>query len=352
MCASDRPRDRALRTTIAPGRGALLRRAVPLIAALACALCATLASAAPTKQDQRKADKLYRDARALMGKGTYEPACPMLEESQKLDPAPGTQYQLAVCYENTDRPATALALYLEVADMAAKGGHKDKEKVARDNASALEPKVPRIVIEVGDKGKVSGLAVTRDGKPVEESQYDTPILVDPGDFTIEATAPGKKPFKTVVTVRGAGARVAVPILLEDAGKGASAPPSDRQPTFFTPLRIAGIGAAALGVGGVVAGSVFGLSAKDTYDRAISDAALCPTKTTCYPEGKRLVDSAQSDALVSTVTFVVGGVLLAGGAVLFFLPDGGPSSPRKGAGSFVVVPVAGAGYGGVAASGTF
>ena len=326
----------------------------PLAALLACTLCASAASAAPSRQDMQKADKLFREARALMGKGTYEPACPKLEESQKLDPAPGTQYQLAVCYESTNRPATALALFLEVADLAQKAGYKDKEKVARDNAAALEPKVPRIVIEVDAKQRVSGLVVTRDGAAVDPSQFGRPILLDPGEATIEATAPGKKPFRSVVTIQGVGTRVTVPIQLEDLAPREQPPPPPK--SSFGPFHIAAVGAAAVGVGGVVVGSVFGMSAKDAYEKAINDDTLCPTKKTCYPEGKRLVDGARGDALVSTIAFAAGGVFLAGGVVLFVLAPtltGAKTSEKKDdKASMTIVPVAAPGYGGLSATGTF
>ena len=326
------------------------------LAAIALSLYATTALAAPSRQDVAKADKLFREARTLMSQGKFDVACPKLEESEKLDPAPGTRYQLAVCYEATGRPATALALYLEVADLAKSAGFKDKEKVAREKAEALEPKVPRIVIEV-KAARPAGLAITRDGAPVEEAQYNRPILVDPGDYVIEATAPERKPFKTTVAVKGEGARVSVPISLipvEDfSRKEVPEPPPPSSP--FGAQRIAAIAVGAAGVGGVVAGSVFGMSAKDAYEKAMGDPSLCPTKKTCYPEGKSLVDQAQSDALASTITFIAGGLALAGGVVLFVTAPSS-SAPVKGQHktypSLAVVPVASDTFAGVAASGQF
>jgi hypothetical protein len=326
-------------------------------------LCAATASGAPSKQDLQKADKLFKEARTLMGNGKYDAACPKLEESQKLDPAPGTQFQLAVCYENVGRTATALALYLEVADLAKQAGKKDKEKVARDSAAELEPKVPRIVIEVPATERVSGLVITRDGTKVEESQYDRPILIDAGESTIEAAAPGKKPFKSVVTVKGVGTKVTVPVRLESlegpkGPKGSDPPPPPPTKPFFTVPRFVGMGAAAVGAGGVVVGSIFGMFAKDGYEKAIGDPTLCPTKNTCYPAGKRLVDTARSDALISTIAFVAGGTFLAGGVVLFVLnpPIFGPKpseeQKKSDGASVTVVPVATEGYGGLVAIGTF
>ena len=329
--------------------------ALPALA-LALSLLAGSAAAAPSRQDVAKADKLFKEARTLMSQGKLDVACPKLEESEKLDPAPGTRYQLAVCYEGTGRPATALALFLEVADLAKAAGFKDREKVARDKAAALEPRVPRIVIEV-KASHPTGLVVTRDGARVEESQYNRPILVDPGDYVIEATAPERRPFKSSVAVKGEGTRVTVPISLapvEDFSRTDVPEPPPPAPSFGA-QRFAAVGVAAVGLGGVVAGSVFGLSAKSAHDGAMGDPSLCPTKKTCYPDGKALVDQAQSDATISTITFIAGGVALAGSVVLFVTaPSSSP--PAKGKHSpyptFALLPVASDTFAGVAAAGTF
>ena len=335
---------------------------VPVLARAAAVLAvvgwSALALAAPSRQDVAKADKLFRDAKTLMGQGKLAEACPKLEESQSLDPAPGTKYQLAVCYEGTGRPATALAYFTEIAELAKAAGYKDKEKVARQRAAALEPKVPRIVIEVAAE-RPSGLSVTRDGAPVEEGQYNRPILVDPGEITVEASAPGKKPFRSTVTVKGEGTRVTVPIRLadvEDFGKRDALPPPPPPSTGIGGQRIAGIAVGVVGLGGVALGSVFGLEAKSTYDKALGDTSLCPSKTACYPQGKKLVDAAQMDATISTIAFAAGGVAVAGGLVLILTarsPSAAPASGQKGSGaSATVVPVLAKGFGGVVAVGKF
>lgn len=327
-------------------------------AVLAVAAWSTLALAAPSRQDVAKADKLFRDAKTLMAQGKLAEACPKLEESQSLDPAPGTKYQLAVCYEGTGRPATSLAYYLEIAELAKAGGFKDKEKVAREKAAALEPKVPRIVIEVAEAGRPGGLAVTRDGAPVEEGQFNRPILVDPGEITVEASAPGKKPFRSTVTVKGEGTRVTVPVRLadvEDFGKRDELPPPPPK-TGIGGQRIAGIAVGVLGLGGVAVGTVFGLEAKSTYEKAIGDTTLCPSKKACYPDGKKLVDAAQADATLSTIAFAAGGVAVAGGLVLILTARSAPPAPtsgQKGSGaSATLVPVLAQGFGGVVAVGEF
>jgi tetratricopeptide (TPR) repeat protein len=331
------------------------------IAALAVAALAAsggIAGAAPTRQEVMQAEKLFNEARALMAKSKFETACPKLEQSQQLDPAPSTKYQLAFCFENTGRPATALAYYLEVAALAKAGGFKDKEKIARGKAEALEPKVPRIILEVDAKNQVNGLAILRDGAPVAEDLWNKPILVDPGEYSIEASAPGKKPFKTSVVVKGEGVKVTTPIVLADV-EPFQTRDQEKAPAkggSFGGQRVAALGVALVGIGGVVVGSVVGLDAKSTYDKAILDPKLCPTKKTCYPDGKRLVDEAKGGANIATVAFAAAGVALAGSVVLFLTAPSGGQAPASGQGgaavSAILVPVVADGFGGAMVTGRF
>src|SRR6185295_13337617 len=93
--------------------------------------------AAPASAQQggdQVAEKLFNDAIALVSAGKYAEACPKFEESQKLDPALGTQFNLADCYEHTERKGTARRLFLEVADAAKAAGKGEREKKSRERA--------------------------------------------------------------------------------------------------------------------------------------------------------------------------------------------------------------------------
>ena len=116
------------------------------------------------------------------------------------------------------------------------------------------------------------------------------IVVAPGKLTVEASAPGRKTYRSLQIVE-AGKRVtiAVPKLeLADAR------------SFGTPGIIATVG------GGLIAASMaIGLHAKSRYDDARS--AL----------DEPGIDSAQREADVATGILVVGAVTAAVGAVLYF-----------------------------------
>src|SRR4051794_22044859 len=79
-----------------------------------------------------RAEALFRDARDLLARGEFEAACPKLEESQRLDPAPGTEFNLARCYELTGRLASAWGAYADVAAITHAAGQSEREAHARE----------------------------------------------------------------------------------------------------------------------------------------------------------------------------------------------------------------------------
>lgn len=280
----------------------------------------------PTAQDQAAAEGLFSDAKKLMAAGAFAEACPKLEESQRLDPAPGTQFKLGECYEQTGKTASAWALFLDVAAAAKSANMPDREKIARDRAAALEPKLSRLVIVV--TSPANGLVVTRDGVTVGSAQWGSGVAVDPGKHPVTATAPGKQSWKTTIDVSGEGATVTVPPLLDAPAErphSDAAPPAETSKGLGTQRTFALV-AAGVGVVGVGVGSVFGLKDASKLDDAKS---LC-TGNACNPAGVALRHDAVSAGNVSTIAFSVGLVALAGAAVLWFTaPNDSSTPPRTG-----------------------
>jgi hypothetical protein len=88
------------------------------------------------------------------------------------------------------------------------------------------------------------------------------------------------------------------------------------------LRIVGLGIAAAGLGGLALGGVYGFIAKSKNDEAseMCNGNLCPDR-----RGVALTEEAHRAARVSTVSFIVGGALVAGGVGLFIFA---PSKSRE------------------------
>src|SRR5262245_39899208 len=84
----------------------LRRRLFPALVAFAAAVVAPRAEAqhAPVSL----AEQLFVEGRTLMKQGEYAQACEKFKASYALDlTAYGTLYNLALCHEQTDKPASA-----------------------------------------------------------------------------------------------------------------------------------------------------------------------------------------------------------------------------------------------------
>jgi hypothetical protein len=77
--------------------------------------------------------------------------------------------------------------------------------------------------------------------------------------------------------------------------------------------------------GLAVGSVFGLMALSTYNHALQTECVGTDKPVCTPQGLTDRATASTQADTATIAFIVGGVLTAGGAALFFTTPAGSVS---------------------------
>jgi hypothetical protein len=264
-----------------------------------------------------RAETLFQAGRQLMREGRYAEACPKLEESQSLDPAPGTRLNLADCWERAGRTASAQREFLAVAADAETHGEKERAAIARSRAKQLEIKLTKLALMVPGEARVAGLQLFRNSVLVPEAEWSKPQPVDPGGFVIEARAPGRRTYKSEFALRADAAthNLTIPLLVPNAGPGAGSPPAEEAPTTRAKwLQRGGIGLAGLGVVGITLGAVFGVHAVKLYDRSRDQG--CDDDNDCTPDALETRESAVDAGNVSTVSFVVGGALLVGGAGLY------------------------------------
>jgi hypothetical protein len=317
---------------------------------------------------------LFDEALRLMNEGRFAEACPKLEESQKLESAVGTLLYLGNCYEQTRRTASAWASYRAAAEAARSEGQPEREKRALERAVALETLFARIVVVVPPEARMAGLMVKRDGAVLGEASWGVGVPVDPGSHLVEASAPGKKPFSRAVRLPATSATVTVTVpKLEDAGAGAGGPIASAQAMLGVgsaqgsrmpsvepngapggadgtgrqgsgpavgeaassdagnAQRIAGAVIGGTGLVGLVVGIVYGVRASSL--ESDSEAyCLPPDYTMCTDEGLALLDEASTAGVVSTVSFVAGGVLAAGGLVLILTAPTDPDPPGSSVGT--------------------
>ena len=295
----------------------MTRRNARSLAAL-CALAAFAAeNLAGAQSNGAIAEKLFIDGRTLMSAGKIHEACAKFADSQRADPALGTLMHLADCHEKDHRPATAWSEFTDAAAQARNLGQHDREHFAQAHAAALEKQLQKIVIDVAPS--VAGIEVKLDSLPLPGGVIGTEIPLDPGDHELDVTAPGKKPWhrsdlnlgtSTAVThVAVALESEAAPATPATAGPSAPPPtetmatpaPSDEPSprTGQTARRIAGIGAAAAGVGLlVVAGFEESTSISRNHDESKYRTGS-PEQSTVADQSK----TAQTYAIVFGATGV-------------------------------------------------
>jgi tetratricopeptide (TPR) repeat protein len=290
------------------------------------------------------AEALFREGRELLARGDYAAACPKLEESQRLDPAPGTEFNLGRCYELLGRLASAWGAYADVAQVTHSFGQKERELRARERVAAIEPRLSFVLVKAASHA--DGLHLRRDGAPMPLAQLDVEIPVDPGDHVLAAEAPGKRPWEAHFRISHEAERVVVEVpLLEPAPPEADAasPPLDgatplaqgneaplaanaREAHLPAPVSLPtsggttqrAIAVALLGSSLVAAGfgTYFGIERIDLGNQL----------KTAGPNASAQYDSANLDGYLSTGTFIASGVLALAGGITWFTAPRTPKTP--------------------------
>ncbi|MGK3986974.1 tetratricopeptide repeat protein [Sorangium sp. So ce136] len=285
----------------------------------------TLSGAASAERAVKPmAEALFRQGRDLFKKGQYPEACAKFEESQRLEPKPGTLLNLAVCHEKVGKLATAWAELSSVEEVARREGPTEREAFARAQRTALEERLARLELRM--EAPPASLRLTLDGEPLNGAALNAPFPVDPGRHRVAAAAPGKKEWSTAVEVPPEQASIVVTIPpLEDApppgalaprAAAASRPREPKPPADSTGTTLMAIGF-SVGAVGLVVGAVAGAL---TLSKSDALAEVC-TDGGCPPSWAGELSTAKTLANVSNAGFaalaVGAGVGVAG---LLMLPS--------------------------------
>jgi tetratricopeptide (TPR) repeat protein len=287
--------------------------------AVATLLLAPARASAESAADQAKAEALFAEGRRLLAASRFAEACPKFVESQRLDPAIGTQLNLGDCYEKTGRTASAWAVFRDAAAEAHQARDARREAVASERAAALEPRLVKLTILVPIASRAPGLQVKRDGVAVDRAAWSAAVPIDPGWHAVEASAPGKRRWTLPVAIDAAHPTTSITVPpLEDleARPAAIDAKTDGRSQRLAGGILAGAGAAALGAGAIFTAMAV---AND------SDSTPHCRGDVCDAAGVKLREDALSDARASTIAVVTGLAAIAGGATLWLTA---PASPKR------------------------
>ncbi|MBN2195666.1 MAG: hypothetical protein JW751_22790 [Polyangiaceae bacterium] len=282
---------------------------------VAFCLVAPLESAsAADPEASARAEQLFQEGLERMSADDCQEAILRFLESQRLDPSAATLTNTATCQDRLGQTASAWHTYRQAADLAELEGDTELDAKTRAALAKLGPGLTRLWILTA--GAAEALTITVNGEVVDRR---TPIPVNPGEVTVEATAPGRVSWRTTVRATDPGATIDVivpdlevvpptPGPVEDSA-------GDRPPKPHADLRPAAFAVAGVGVVGLVVGAVYAVNAKDAYDDA---APYCPDRERCTDDGVELWDKARSRATVASWTAGLGALAIATGATLWIL----------------------------------
>jgi hypothetical protein len=303
--------------------------------------------------DAAIAEDLFNDAKHLLEQGDTTHACPKFAESLRLDPTLGTRLNLAHCYEVAGKTASAWGEYKEVLRQAEAAKDSKRAQIAREHVAVVEAKLARVTLHAAGS---DGVAFALDGRALESAVLGTPFPIDPGDHEIDATATGKKPYKSTFHVEAQStSTVEIPALADlpvvvvppapaqpVAPAHPDQPPAESSGTKRTVgYIVGGAGIVAIGVG-----AYFGVR---TLSLASDVSSACPNGPCSSPDAIDKNSTAHTDALISDITIGVGVVALAAGAYLILTSKPSHAASRTG---FQLVPSASAHGGGAALLGRF
>ena len=273
-----------------------------------------------SSDDAARAESLFHEGVALFEAGQVAPACRKLEESQKLDPAPGTLFNLAICHHAEGRTVVAYDEFVTSLDVAIKAKRSDREATCRAHLAELDKVVTRVIVVVRDAARVPGLTVKWDGEIVDEARFNAEIPRDSGTHILRAEAPGRQAWGKTLTIAGGGKKlIEVPPLdpLVVGNGDASPMPIATSSTAVkgtpTSAYLFGIGGLVLIGGGIVA-RVLAVGAKDDREEHCHTTfvgADCTTAADDYGVAKiRRLEA------ISWTSLGVGVASLATGIIIF------------------------------------
>jgi len=270
-----------------------------------------------------RADQLFKKGKKLLAEKKYPEACSAFEDSDKTDPGIGAKLNVARCYEEWGKLATAWRWYNDAEQLA----HTTKDdRAPRIHAliAELDPSVPRLTIRVPPGARLAGIAVKLDGVDLDVSTLGSERRVDPGPHQIDTVVDGENQTKVVPLERGGSSEITLEVAAARKPTGEAGPGiSTTQPDPARTRRLASYGVGGAGVLAVGIAGVVALRARSDYHHAL-DVHCGGATDLCDHEGLTQSHNARSRANIATVVTLGGLAAVAGGVYLYLTT---PHAPR-------------------------
>jgi hypothetical protein len=261
-----------------------------------------------------KAEQLFKKGKKLLAEQRYAEACRAFEQSDRLDPGIGAKLNVARCYEEWGKLATAWRWYTEAEQMANDAADARAKKI-HVLIAELDPTVPRLTLSLPDDAITDHVVIKLDGVELPLAALTDERRVDPGPHQIDTIVDGVKRTKVIPIERGSKAELSLDVPVRTKPVRKPVPPTETEESNRTRRRIglgiSGAGVVALGIAGIVT-----LRARGDYQHAL-DAHCSGDPDMCDDIGQTDTHSARSRANIATGVTLFGLAAVAGGLILYF-----------------------------------
>jgi hypothetical protein len=322
-----------------------MRRSSTLTLVLSFAFFSGAAWAEPTAADRATARTLAQEGQQALESKNYAIAIDKFSRADSLVHAPTLLLGLARAQVGLGRLVEAQESYNRIIrDGVAAGSPHSWTKALEDatkEVGALPQRLPWVTITVLGP---TNPEVVIDSTPVPIASLGVKRPVNPGSHTIKVSAEGYMPTEKAITL-SEGQSLTVNLELEQAPSDSSQLAKKSSTTFDTKTstsspetrRILAFGALGLGGAGLIVGGVTGALAMRKKGQ-LNNA--CDTNHQCPPTEASALDSYHTYGNIATVSFIVGAVGAAGGAILLLTQPKESSTTSARVSAFVGVGSAG------------
>jgi len=316
---------------------------IPLLSLL---LLLAATATADDAADKATARELAIEGAAALEAEDFEQAADRFSRAEALFHAPTLVLGLARAQAGLGKYVEARESYRSVireplGDGASKA-FRDAKADAEKEIVEVEAKIAWIIIRVKGPDEVRGARL--DGEDLPAAALGVRRPVNPGEHRVEASAEGFARGEETFEV-GPGEGREIVVTLEEAPDEVT---SVEAHDGLSPLAIAGIGTAGVGAAALVVGGVLGGLALGKHGE-LSDA--CDETSVCPPSEQGNLDDFRTFGNASTGLFVVGGVLAATGVTLLVVGLGDEQADGPDTG-LTLTPLAAPGFVGMSATGFF
>lgn len=331
-----------------------LNRIVP-IATVALSLCIALPANAQSDEEKAAARALGLQGSKALQENKYAETIDLVTRAEAIFHAPPHLLMIGRAQVGLGRLVAARENFLKIMreqlPATAPPAFKQAQTDAKADLETIEPRIGSLRISLVGAGATTAGKVTvkMDDQPVSAALIGVHRPVDPGKHVVSAFVVGRGPVTQEVSLNDGEKKeielsIESPVSLVEEEKKFDPPPQQPPPppTRTSPLRIAGIASMGVGVAGLVVGGVF-LGLKSSKQTEADEAfAACKVNTGgCSVAEQKAVgtldQAAAARGTIGIASLVGGGVLAAGGVVLFIL--GGKTTAAKPASGFVMPYVA-------------